>query len=63
LSEDLKEKFGAFGEIVTVMALSSFWRRGQAYVLFKNQEDATKAMEHLQGEMYEGKPMVREICS
>eukprot|EP01053_Blabericola_migrator_P000328 Blabericola_migrator_1__327@NODE_1084_length_5492_cov_106_716682_g643_i1_p5_GENE_NODE_1084_length_5492_cov_106_716682_g643_i1NODE_1084_length_5492_cov_106_716682_g643_i1_p5_ORF_typecomplete_len161_score37_49RRM_1/PF00076_22/7e14RRM_5/PF13893_6/9_5e12DUF4523/PF15023_6/1_6e06Calcipressin/PF04847_12/7_1e05Limkainb1/PF11608_8/0_00024RRM_8/PF11835_8/0_0043RRM_occluded/PF16842_5/0_0076Nup35_RRM_2/PF14605_6/0_015RRM_3/PF08777_11/0_018PHM7_cyt/PF14703_6/0_021Nup35_RRM/PF05172_13/0_065RL/PF17797_1/0_072_ len=61
LQEELKAKFSAFGEIVNILMMKSFWRRGQAFVSFKEQEAATQALEALQGQILEGKPMVRHL--
>lgn len=57
LQEQLRAKFGAFGEIEDILTMKSFWRRGQAFISFKTQEAATKALESLQGQVLEGKPM------
>eukprot|EP01056_Protomagalhaensia_sp_Gyna25_P000397 Protomagalhaensia_sp_Gyna_25__396@NODE_1188_length_2084_cov_109_883619_g944_i0_p1_GENE_NODE_1188_length_2084_cov_109_883619_g944_i0NODE_1188_length_2084_cov_109_883619_g944_i0_p1_ORF_typecomplete_len327_score71_75RRM_1/PF00076_22/4_1e14RRM_1/PF00076_22/1_8e08RRM_5/PF13893_6/1_3e14RRM_5/PF13893_6/0_098RRM_occluded/PF16842_5/5_4e05RRM_occluded/PF16842_5/8_5DUF4523/PF15023_6/3e06DUF4523/PF15023_6/2_3e03Limkainb1/PF11608_8/7_4e06Limkainb1/PF11608_8/1_2e03RRM_Rrp7/PF17799_1/1_9e02RRM_Rrp7/PF17799_1/3 len=57
LREQLRAKFSPYGEIENILTMKSFWRRGQAFVSFKTQEAATKALEALQGQMLEGKPM------
>eukprot|EP01054_Gregarina_sp_Poly1_P005723 Gregarina_sp_Poly_1__5722@NODE_3007_length_1456_cov_172_767459_g209_i2_p1_GENE_NODE_3007_length_1456_cov_172_767459_g209_i2NODE_3007_length_1456_cov_172_767459_g209_i2_p1_ORF_typecomplete_len316_score62_04RRM_1/PF00076_22/6_3e12RRM_1/PF00076_22/1_9e08RRM_5/PF13893_6/2_8e14RRM_5/PF13893_6/2RRM_Rrp7/PF17799_1/32RRM_Rrp7/PF17799_1/2_8e05RRM_occluded/PF16842_5/7e05RRM_occluded/PF16842_5/23Limkainb1/PF11608_8/0_0001Limkainb1/PF11608_8/6_2e02DUF4523/PF15023_6/3_5e05DUF4523/PF15023_6/2_3e03Calcipressin len=57
LRELLQSKFEPFGQIENMLTMKSFWRRGQAFISFSTQESATKAMEALQGQMLEGKPM------
>lgn len=59
IKEELMTLFSPFGEIVQIIAMRSYWRRGQAFVAFRDQAAATKAMTALQGRMLEGKPMVR----
>ncbi|KAH0483838.1 MAG: uncharacterized protein KVP18_004926 [Porospora cf. gigantea A] len=57
LKLDICELFGSFGEVISVTAMNSFWRRGQAFVLMDSLESASKALEGLQGFEYQGKCM------
>lgn len=49
--------FAQHGTVVEIVAMKSFWRRGQAFVAFRDLEHARAAMQALQGHMYEGKPL------
>ncbi|EZG70832.1 putative U2 small nuclear ribonucleoprotein B [Gregarina niphandrodes] len=57
LEEDLRALFSKFGDIVDFSALRSFWRRGQAFISFKDLESAERAVTDMQGYLYSGKPM------
>ncbi|XP_954754.1 U1 snRNP protein, putative [Theileria annulata] len=49
LKRDLMELFGKYGKILQIVAMKSFWRRGQAWIVFDNVESSTQAMNELQG--------------
>jgi len=57
LKRELKSMFRNFGEVLEVVAMNSFWRRGQAFIIFKEQEHATVALTRLQGFPYNNKPL------
>ena len=50
--------FGEFGEVVGVVAKRRVALRGQAFVLFRDVEQARTALEALQGQRLYGKSMV-----
>eukprot|EP00290_Baffinella_frigidus_P046755 CAMPEP_0180405312 /NCGR_PEP_ID=MMETSP0989-20121125/40526_1 /TAXON_ID=697907 /ORGANISM="non described non described, Strain CCMP2293" /LENGTH=309 /DNA_ID=CAMNT_0022408875 /DNA_START=64 /DNA_END=993 /DNA_ORIENTATION=+ len=53
----LKLLFKPFGEILDIVALSNFYDKGQAFVVFKDTGMAVAAMQRLQGQHIEGKDM------
>eukprot|EP00922_Rhytidocystis_sp_ex-Travisia-forbesii_P052058 GHVS01077269.1.p1 GENE.GHVS01077269.1~~GHVS01077269.1.p1 ORF type:complete len:395 (-),score=65.13 GHVS01077269.1:324-1379(-) len=57
LKKHLNSIFKQFGEIREIIAMKSFWRRGQAWVVFRDKETAIKAMQGLQGFPLYNKPM------
>lgn len=57
LKENLRSMFKQFGEIREIVAMSSFWRRGQAWIVFASVESATKAIQGMQGFVYHGQPL------
>ncbi|XP_053992168.1 ataxin-2 homolog isoform X2 [Hylaeus volcanicus] len=57
LKKDLQGIFSNFGAVRQIVAMSSFWRRGQAWVVFAEQESANKALLQLQGFPYANKEM------
>ncbi|ORM42366.1 U1 small nuclear ribonucleoprotein A [Babesia sp. Xinjiang] len=57
LKAALREMFGRFGKIIDIVALTSFWRKGQAFVVFDTVEAAQNAMNHMQGFMFHGHAM------
>lgn len=57
LKQDLQGIFGNFGTVRQIVAMTSFWRRGQAWVVFADQESADKALAQLQGFPYANKEM------
>lgn len=57
LKENLKSMFKQFGEIRQIVAMSSFWRRGQAWIVFKDETAATAALNGMQGFVYHGQPL------
>ncbi|KAL8450943.1 hypothetical protein Emed_002242 [Eimeria media] len=57
LKENLKSMFKQFGEIRQIVAMSSFWRRGQAWIVFKEEAAATAALNGMQGFVYHGQPL------
>eukprot|EP01029_Cantina_marsupialis_P029232 TRINITY_DN779980_c0_g1_i1.p1 TRINITY_DN779980_c0_g1~~TRINITY_DN779980_c0_g1_i1.p1 ORF type:complete len:230 (-),score=63.05 TRINITY_DN779980_c0_g1_i1:152-841(-) len=57
LKEALRAVFAQFGEIVDIIAMSSLKRRGQAFIVFRSMDDATKAMQQMQGFPLFDKPM------
>ncbi|PVU99366.1 hypothetical protein BB559_000786 [Furculomyces boomerangus] len=54
----LETIFKTYGEIVEVRSNASLYRKGQAFVTFKNQEDATRALKEAQGFVLFDKPMM-----
>ncbi|KFH02474.1 RNA recognition motif-containing protein [Toxoplasma gondii VAND] len=57
LKENLRSMFKQFGEIRQIVAMSSFWRRGQAWIVFASVESATKAIQGMQGFVYHDQPL------
>ncbi|GFE53043.1 U1 small nuclear ribonucleoprotein [Babesia ovis] len=57
LKAELREMFGRFGKILDIVALTSFWRKGQAFIVFDSVEAAKTAMEEMQGFMLHGHAM------
>ncbi|XP_026192116.1 U1 small nuclear ribonucleoprotein A [Cyclospora cayetanensis] len=57
LKENLKSMFKQFGEIRQIVAMGSFWRRGQAWIVFKDETAATTALNGMQGFIYHGQPL------
>lgn len=59
LKNELRAIFENFGDVRDIVAMKSFWRRGQAWIIFAHQAAADKALSALQGFPYQGKEMVR----
>lgn len=57
LKKDMHSMFKQFGTIREIVAMKSFWRRGQVWIVFSNVESATKALNGMQGFLYHGKHM------
>lgn len=57
VKKHLRSIFKQFGEIRDIVAMKSFWRRGQAWIIFRDKETATRAMNGLQGFPLYDKPM------
>eukprot|EP00919_Chromeraceae_sp_WS-2016_P081699 GHVR01192996.1.p1 GENE.GHVR01192996.1~~GHVR01192996.1.p1 ORF type:complete len:342 (+),score=101.20 GHVR01192996.1:54-1079(+) len=57
VKEQIQELFKPHGEVLDVVCMGSYWRRGQCFVVFKDQTDATNAMRSLDGLVLNGKPM------
>lgn len=58
LKQFLFQMFSVYGEIVEIQARKSLAMKGQAFVVFKNQEDAVNAKQALNGYTLIGKPIV-----
>ena len=58
LKKALSTIFEQYGEILDIVAHKNFRMRGQAFVVFKEQEGATNAIKGVQGFALQGKPMV-----
>ncbi|RIA91243.1 U1 small nuclear ribonucleo protein A, partial [Glomus cerebriforme] len=58
LKKALSTIFEQYGEILDIVAHNNFRMRGQAFVVFKEQESATNAIKGVQGFALQGKPMV-----
>ncbi|OZJ03474.1 hypothetical protein BZG36_02744 [Bifiguratus adelaidae] len=58
LKQALSKRFSECGEILDVVAHANLRMRGQAFVVFRKVEDATKAIETLQHQVLFDKPMV-----
>ncbi|PVU85236.1 hypothetical protein BB560_007105 [Smittium megazygosporum] len=54
----LETIFKTYGKIIEIRANASLYRKGQAYVTFENQEDATKALKEAQGFVLFSKPLM-----
>eukprot|EP00461_Guttulinopsis_vulgaris_P001769 UN01769 len=54
--------FGQCGEVIDVMIRPGNRWRGQAWVVFKDQRDATRAKTRLHGEMFYGKLLSCEFA-
>ncbi|EDO07975.1 RNA recognition motif domain containing protein [Babesia bovis T2Bo] len=57
LKAELLKMFGRFGKILDIVALTSFWRKGQAFIIFDNVESATNALHEMQGFVMDGHAM------
>merc|ERR1719389_694957 len=57
LAKNLREVFGAFGEIQDLICMKSLRRRGQAWIVFKEQSAAGAAVKALQGFPFYNKPI------
>lgn len=57
LRAELKELFSRFGNIIDLVALTSFWRKGQAFIVYDSIEAATQALHAMQGYMLHGHAM------
>ncbi|KAL7069098.1 RNA recognition motif family protein [Cryptosporidium serpentis] len=57
LEKNLLQKLGNFGEIVNITCMKSFYRRGQAWITFKDIETASKALTAIQGVNMFNKPI------
>lgn len=52
-------RLARFGpQVLDIVAMKSFARRGQAFIVFENVQTATIALQKLQGSPFEDKPMV-----
>ena len=58
LKSALRSMFEQYGEILDIVAHSNLRMRGQAFVVFKDQESAVKAHMAKQGVTLENKPVV-----
>ncbi|ETW54829.1 hypothetical protein PFUGPA_03431 [Plasmodium falciparum Palo Alto/Uganda] len=57
MKKNLKDLFNTYGEIKDLIVMKSFWRKGQAWVVYDDKECATKALNALQGYVLFGKIM------
>ncbi|KAF6040303.1 snf [Bugula neritina] len=57
LKKSLYAIFSQFGQILDIVALKSLRMRGQAFVIFKEINSATKALQSMQGFPFYDKPM------
>lgn len=62
LIDSLKEIFGEFGEIIDVVAKKNLKARGQAFIVYNSADEASEAMEMLQGFDLHDKPMTIEFA-
>lgn len=53
----LRDLFSKFGTIIDLIALTSFWRKGQAFIVYDSVDSATKAIAEMQGYMLHGHAM------
>lgn len=58
LKKSLKALFGQYGQVLEIVAHSNIRMRGQAFVVFEDQESASKALAEVQSFPLYGKPMV-----
>ncbi|EPY50469.1 U1 snRNP-associated protein Usp102 [Schizosaccharomyces cryophilus OY26] len=58
LKQILEHLFGAYGKVLSVQARKTLRMRGQAFVVFENIQDASRALQDLQGYPLYGKPMM-----
>ncbi|RUP47735.1 RNA-binding domain-containing protein [Jimgerdemannia flammicorona] len=58
LKKTLENVFKQYGEIIDISAHGNFHRRGQAFVIFKDEESATRALKEVQHFVLYSKPMV-----
>ncbi|EDL47272.1 U1A small nuclear ribonucleoprotein [Plasmodium vivax India VII] len=57
MKKNLKDLFKQYGVIEDLVVMKSFWRKGQAWVVYDNVESSTKALNALQGFVLFGKIM------
>merc|ERR550537_1873072 len=57
LAKNLREVFGAFGEIQDLICMKSLRRRGQFWIVFKEQSASAAALKALQGFPFYNKPI------
>merc|ERR1719399_1818510 len=57
LSKNLREVFGAFGEIQDLICMKSIRRRGQSWIVFKELSASAAALKALQGFPFYNKPI------
>ncbi|KAF9904408.1 hypothetical protein BX616_001309 [Lobosporangium transversale] len=62
LKKSLKTIFGQYGEVLNIVAHSNIRMRGQAFVIFENEDAATKALSEVQSFPLYGKPMVIQFA-
>ncbi|CAG8529256.1 1559_t:CDS:2 [Scutellospora calospora] len=62
LKNNLKAIFEQYGEILDIVARDTLRMRGQAFVVFKEQESAVNAVKGVQGFALHGKPMVIQFA-
>lgn len=58
LKRILEHLFGSYGKVIDVQARKTLRMRGQAFVVFDNLENASRALKDLQGYPLYGKPMM-----
>ena len=58
LKRNLYMLFSSYGPVIDITALKTSKMRGQAHVLFRDQQSATQAMRHCQGFGFFGREMV-----
>uniref|UniRef100_A0A8C9G8I6 RRM domain-containing protein n=1 Tax=Piliocolobus tephrosceles TaxID=591936 RepID=A0A8C9G8I6_9PRIM len=57
MKKTLKELFQPYGTIEDLIVMKSFWRKGQAWVVYDNIDSSTKALNSMQGFVLYGKYM------
>jgi len=57
MGQALEQLFSTFGEIIKISVKASFRMKGQAFIIFKEQESADKALESLDGWILYEKPI------
>lgn len=57
LKQNLTAAFEQFGKILQIVAMKSYRRRGQAFIVFDGVESAQQAVEQMQGFPFCGKPL------
>ncbi|SCP03182.1 U1 small nuclear ribonucleoprotein A, putative [Plasmodium malariae] len=57
MKKSLKDLFKQYGVIEDLIVMKSFWRKGQAWIVYDNIESSTKALNALQGFVLFGKIM------
>ncbi|CAG8656854.1 3017_t:CDS:2 [Acaulospora morrowiae] len=62
LKKTLQTIFEQYGEILDIVARDTLRMRGQAFVVFKEQESAVNAIKGVQGFALQGKPMVIQFA-
>ncbi|KAJ1975302.1 hypothetical protein H4R35_003203 [Dimargaris xerosporica] len=58
LKDQLLTIFADYGEVLEIVAHGHLRMKGQAFIVYAKQDDATKAFEATQGRLFHGKPMV-----
>ncbi|KAM7186894.1 putative small nuclear ribonucleoprotein [Rhypophila sp. PSN 637] len=62
LRQSLEAIFGEYGNIIDIVAKKNLKAKGQAFVVFDNQESALRAIEEIQGFDLFDKPMVLALA-
>ena len=57
LKTQLFDLFSPFGVIIDVVLEKTLKKKGQAFIVFTSSQDATHAIQHLQGFTFLGKPI------
>lgn len=60
LKNALYQLFSNYGEVIEVHAKRNIKMRGQAFVIFGDEESAETAIQALRGYMFFGKPLVSQ---
>lgn len=62
MKQALHAAFSQFGLIIDIVMRKSYRLRGQAFIIFRDIESASKALRTMQGFPFYDRPMVRKIA-